>query len=317
MENLFQLSGHCKYSSEKQSKADCSNTLSDLKQSEERGKRLRQRNGLVGCLIVLALCRSIGAQGANRDRIGVLGVTSETKALIAKMTGTHFETWMGVPFVVGSLKGAPIVAARCGVGKVNAAMSSILMIEHYHPHRILFTGSAGALQPDLAPGDVVIGVKTVQHDVGTLTPKGMEHEATYAFNDRKQNPLFFEADPVLLAAAKRAATVTTLQPFEFDTIKRIPRIVTGIIATGDVFVADQKTNDALRHDLKADAVEEEGAAVAQVCWQQRVPFLAIRSISDNANSQTPVNYLRFYALAAENSARLVTAILTVLKAGSR
>lgn len=265
------------------------------------------------CSILMVFLGAGRAYGSEPGCIGVLGVTSETKALIAKMTATRTEKWMGVPFVIGMLNGRAVVVARCGVGKVNAAMSSILMIEHYHPSRILFTGSAGALRTDLAPGDVVIGLKTVQHDVGTLTPKGLEHEATYAFNDRKQNPLFFPADPVLLAAAQRAASDTPLQPFEFRGAKRTPHIVTGVIATGDVFVADQAANDALHNALKADAVEEEGAAVAQVCWQQHVPFLAIRSISDNANSQTPVNYMRFYTLAAENSARLVSAIVARLQ----
>ena len=99
-----------------------------------------------------------------------------------------------------------------------------------------------------------------------------------------------------------------LEPFSFGGVTRAPRVVKGTIVTGDVFVADRTLNDNLRKSLSADAVEEEGAAVAQVCWEQRTPYLAIRSISDNANNETPVNYIRFYKLAAENSARLVAGI---------
>ncbi len=244
--------------------------------------------------------------------IGILGITIETRTLVKHLMGARTVSVMGITFVTGRLNARPVVLARCGVGKVNAAMTATLLIEHFHPQSVLFTGSAGALRTDLAPGDVVIGTKTAQHDVGTLSAKGMEHEPTEGLIADKSNPLFFPADPRLLAAAQRAASTVTLQPFEFRQEKRTPRIVSGVIVTGDVFVANQAANDALHDTLGADAVEEEGAAVAQVCWQEHVPYLAIRSISDNANSQTPVNYGRFYALAAENSARLVEAILARL-----
>jgi len=244
--------------------------------------------------------------------IGILGIAIETRTLVKHLTGAHTTSLLGIPFVTGRLKGQQVVLARCGVGKVNAAMTATLLIDHFHPQSILFTGSAGALRTDLAPGDVVIGTKTAQHDVGTVTAQGLEHEPTEGLAGGAHNPLFFPADPALLAAAQQAAGATVLQPFEFGSEKRTPHIVSGVIVTGDVFVANQAANDDLHRSLGADAVEEEGAAVAQVCWQERVPYLAIRSISDNANSQTPVNYARFYALAAENSARLVEAILANL-----
>lgn len=244
--------------------------------------------------------------------IGILGITIETRTLVKHLVGAHTASLLGIPFVTGRLNGQQVVLARCGVGKVNAAMTVTLLIEHFQPQSILFTGSAGALRADLAPGDVVIGTKTAQHDVGTVTAKGMEHEPTEGLTARARNPLFFPADPVLLAAAQQAAATVALQPFEAGSEKRTPRIVSGVIVTGDVFVANQAANDDLHRSFGADAVEEEGAAVAQVCWQEHVPYLAIRSISDNANSQTPVNYARFYTLAAENSARLIEAILTNL-----
>jgi adenosylhomocysteine nucleosidase len=219
---------------------------------------------------------------------------------------------LGVPFIMGKLKDTRVILARCGVGKVNAAMTATLLIDHFHPRGIVFTGSAGALNPDLAPGDVVIGVKTAQHDVGTLTAKGLAREPTDGISPRKQNPLFFPADPRLLNAATHSMAAVKLKEVAFGQEKRTPKIVKGVIVTGDVFVAERANNEELRRDLQADAVEEESAAVAQVCWEQRVPFLAIRSISDNANNETPVNYMRFYKLAAENSALLVTGIVMYL-----
>jgi adenosylhomocysteine nucleosidase len=262
-------------------------------------------------LLLLLLVNGGAAFSAGRDdapTLAVLGIQSETEALMRQMTSTKTTKIAGVPFVTGNLGAQRIVLARCGVGKVNAAMTSTLLIDHFHPAYVVFTGSAGALNPDLGPGDVVIGTKTAQHDVGTVGAKGMEHEPTDGIGDHERNPLFFPADAHLLAAAEQVAGIVKLQPYSFGGVTRTPRIVKGVIVTGDVFVADRGLNDDLRKSLMADAVEEEGAAVAQVCWEQHTPYMAIRSISDNANNETPTNYKRFYLLAAENSARLVAGI---------
>jgi adenosylhomocysteine nucleosidase len=268
-------------------------------------------------VLLLIDTHTAGARGRNASApIAVLGIQSETAVLARRMTHKHTVVLAGIPFVTGRLGRSSIVLARCGVGKVNAAVTAILLIDHFHPQGILFTGSAGALNPDLGPGDVVIGLKTAQHDVGVVTAKGMQREPTDGIAERTQNPMFFAADARLLAAAEQASGDVQLQPFQFGGVTRTPRIVRGVIVTGDVFVADQTLNDDLRKSLSGDAVEEEGAAVAQVCWEQHVPYLAIRSISDNANNETPVNYQRFYLLAAENSARLVNAILARLRGPS-
>lgn len=252
------------------------------------------------------------AQKSSPSPLAILCINSETGSLLREMKATKTTLFQRVPFTTGTLHGMRVVLARCGACKVNAAMTATLMIDHFHPRGILFTGSAGALAPELAPGDVVIGTKTAQHDVGTITAKGMEREPTPGIDVRDRNPMFFPADSRLLAAATRAATTVKLKPFVSGAEKRSPKVIPGVIVTGDVFVAERKSSDELRDSLKADAVEEEGAAVAQVCWQQRVPFLAIRSISDNANNETPTNYRLFYKLAAENSARLVVAIVAQL-----
>jgi adenosylhomocysteine nucleosidase len=264
-------------------------------------------------LLLVADGRPVAAAGRDRaPALAILGIQSETEALMRQMTDRQTTKIAGVPFVTGKLGARQIVLARCGVGKVNAAMTATLLIDHFHPPYVVFTGSAGALNPDLAPGDVVIGTKTAQHDVGTVTARGMEREPTDGIGYRERNPMFFPADARLLAAADQVTNTVKLQPFTFGGVQRTPKIVKGVIVTGDVFVADRTLNEELHKSLEADAVEEEGAAVAQVCWEQHTPYLAIRSISDNANNETPANYQRFYLLAAENSARLVMGIVSRL-----
>jgi adenosylhomocysteine nucleosidase len=129
----------------------------------------------------------------------------------------------------------------------------------------------------------------------------------------KLNPLFLPADAGLLAVARKAAPDLKLGPVNAATGERIPRIVTGVIVTGDAFVASPAKKNALRKEFKADATEMEGAAVAQICWQRRVPCLILRSLSDSAGAKAPEDERLFEKSAAQNAARLVTAIIERLE----
>ena len=125
----------------------------------------------------------------------------------------------------------------------------------------------------------------------------------------KPNPLFFPADAGLLAVAEKAALDLKLAPVKTTSGERTPRVVTGVIVTGDAFVASPAKKDALRKEFKADATEMEGAAVAQICWQRRVPCLILRSLSDSAGAKAQDNVLLFEKSAAQNAALLVTGIV--------
>ena len=108
---------------------------------------------------------------------------------------------------------------------------------------------------------------------------------------RKPNPLFFPADADLLAVAEKAALDLKLAPVKTASGERTPRVATGVIVTGDAFVASPAKKEALRKEFKADATEMEGAAVAQICWQRHVPCLILRSLSDSAGVKAPENVL--------------------------
>jgi adenosylhomocysteine nucleosidase len=114
--------------------------------------------------------------------------------------------------------------------------------------------------------------------------------------------------------AQKAALDLKLAPVKTASGERTPRVVTGVIVTGDAFVASPAKKDALRKEFKADATEMEGTAVAQICWQRRVPCLILRSLSDSATAKAPENVLLFEKSAAQNSALLVTSIVGRLEA---
>jgi adenosylhomocysteine nucleosidase len=247
--------------------------------------------------------------------VAILGaMTIEVEALQQELTDSKERTVQGVRFATGTLKGRRVVVAHSGMGEVNAAMAATLLVEHFRPGRVLFTGIAGGVNPDLGPGDIVIGRQTTYYDYGELTPKGFRPLPTVNPLTLKPNPLLFDADAGLLAEAEKAAADLKLARVKTGKGDRDPRVVTGVIVTGNMFVASPAKSRELRKDFKADATEMEGAAVAQICRQQRVPCLVIRSLSDDAGDQAQEDVRLFEKTAAQNSALLVNGIVARLAA---
>ncbi|MHC4681090.1 MAG: 5'-methylthioadenosine/adenosylhomocysteine nucleosidase [Planctomycetota bacterium] len=220
-----------------------------------------------------------------------------------------------IRFVTGRLNGRRVVVAWTGVGKVNAAMTATLLIEHFNPAQIIFTGIAGAVNPELRPGDIVIAEKTAHHDMGTVWPEGLFFKGVRSRLDGIENPIFFHADPKLVECAKEAAGRTTPKHIETTRGQRTPKIITGVVVTGDTFIASTEKCAELRKRLEADAVEMEGAAVAQICYQREIRHVVIRSISDNADEGAVLDKQMFYIPAAKNSADLVAEMVGLLGPG--
>ena len=239
---------------------------------------------------------------------GILGAMPvEIQMLEGQLQGKRTEKFLGVTFHTGTLNGRKVVLAASGIGKVNAAMTATLLLDHFRPSEVLFTGVAGGISPELAPGDIVIGEKTAQHDYGELTPQGFRPQPT-----GKQIPLLMNAPERLLTLAEAAAKGAALEKVPTTQGDRVPRVIRGVIVTGDIFVSSPAKTAELRQLFNADAVEMEGAAVAQVCWQQNVPCLVIRCVSDKADATAIADFERFVKVAAANSAKLTLAMLKLL-----
>jgi adenosylhomocysteine nucleosidase len=244
--------------------------------------------------------------------VAILGAfDEEVRLLQASVQGKKESTIGGVRFVSGTLNGRSVVVAETGIGKVNAAMTTTLALVQFRPAAVIFTGIAGGVNPDLNPGDLVIARSTAHHDYETVTFDRQPSRQTRNAVTRQLNPAFFPADSVLLWHAQAAAAQVQLEPPQPGGPR--PRVTTGIVVTGDQFISSAAKVAQLRTNFNADATEMEGAAVAQVCYQQGVPCLVIRSLSDRADENARNDMLNFYKTAARNSAALVMAILEKIK----
>ncbi|HEV7348697.1 5'-methylthioadenosine/adenosylhomocysteine nucleosidase [Telluribacter sp.] len=235
----------------------------------------------------------------------------EVKLLEQSVKKAKKHTIHGIQFTTGELNGRQVVIALTGIGKVNAAMTTTLALQNFKPSEVIFTGIAGGLNPDLLPGDIVIGRETSHHDFGYITFQKQATRQTRNPITGEFNPDFFPADSALLSKTLTSVKRVQLEPTAAS--RRAPKVITGRIVTGDVFVSSAEKVEQLRADFGADATEMEGAAVAQVCWQQQVPCIVIRSLSDKADSNAREDMLNFVKVAARNSAALVVELVGLLK----
>ncbi len=220
----------------------------------------------------------------------------------------------GRDFHTGRWHGRPVVLALSRVGKVAAATTAAVLIERFGTERIVFTGVAGGLHPDVRVGDTVIGSAFLQHDMDA-SPLFPRHEVPLYSRSR------FDADAALsavLLAAARAMSVSAAQLFDEKTRAQFKlgdlRVHCGLIVSGDRFVSGAAEAMALRRELPdALAVEMEAAAVAQVCHDYGVPFAAVRNISDRADDTAHVDFPAYLGRVAGRQAQaLIAAFLQAL-----
>jgi adenosylhomocysteine nucleosidase len=249
----------------------------------------------------------------SKSVTAILGAFEREVTLLEdRLTDRHEQEIENIQFMTGRLNGQKVVVAWTGIGKVNAAMTTTLLIEHFKPKYIIFTGIAGAVNPELRPGDIVIAEKTAHHDMGTVWPEGLFVKGVKNRLDGIENPVFFPADEKLITCAERAAKLIDMQRVETVAGRRKPKIIKGVIVTGDSFIASAEKCAELRKKLQADAVEMEGAAVAQICYQRQIKHLIIRSISDSADEGAVLDKQMFYVLAAKNCSDLVAEMISLL-----
>ncbi len=229
-------------------------------------------------------------------KIAIIGAMEEEVTLLRDhIEDRTQETVAGCEFTFGKIKGVDVILLRSGIGKVNAAMSTTILLEKYKPDYIINTGSAGGLNPNLNVGDAVISSEVRHHDVDVTA-------FDYEYGQVPQLPAAFLADEKLMAIAEAAAN-------EMDHFQ----IVRGLIVTGDSFMEDSERVAFIQTKFKdIQAVEMEAAAIAQVAYRFGVPFVIIRSLSDIAGKQSEISFDQFIDKAATNSATLVLKMVEAL-----
>jgi adenosylhomocysteine nucleosidase len=222
-------------------------------------------------------------------------------------------------FPCGKIGKNTICSSLVGVGKVNAAMNTQALITKFKPDQIIFSGIAGAVNPNLKVGDVVIGKSFFQHDFGFQGDDGIvthrpgmipelgndnpaEDIYIYQLDHQKNFAKFYE---VAQKATSKLQKIGTTQG------ERSPTILLGSIATGDQFIASKKRKDELLK-LSADAVEMEGAATCYVAVKNKTECYIIRSISDSAQGDAIKDYPAFFNSAAVNAVILIKEYLSAI-----
>lgn len=224
--------------------------------------------------------------------IGIIGaMAAEVEKLISMLEDREVERVSGIEFNTGSLYGKKIVVARCGIGKVFAAICAEAMILCFSPSLIVNTGVGGAVSGELRPLDIVFATRLCQHDMDTSPlgdPKGL-----ISGIDR----IYFDTD-------KRAQNVLSSAAVDLGI-----RYTEGIIASGDRFIADAADKEMVARNFSAVCCEMEGAAIAHTAFVNETPFMVVRAISDSANGDAQMDYMTFLPQAAELSTALTLALI--------
>lgn len=241
----------------------------------------------------------------------VAALHEELAAVLDLLPDERRTVVAGREFWVGHLHGHEVVAVLSRIGKVAAATTATLLIERFQASRIVFTGVAGGLGEGVRVGDVVVARQFAQHDMDA-SPLFPRHEVplyglTRFATDAALSDELARAAAAMLADAPRTLGEDTVREFNLHS----PALHQGLVLSGDRFVATATESDALRRDWPdALAVEMEGAAIAQVCFDAGVPFAAVRTVSDRADDAAHVDFVRFIrAVASRYSAALIDAWL--------
>lgn len=226
-------------------------------------------------------------------KIGIIGAMDvEVEALKKKLEGIKTETVSGIEFYSGTLCGKDTVVAKCGIGKVFAAICAQTMIVHCGVTHIINTGVGGTLTDRLDLLDVAVADGVVQHDMDT-SPLGDPVGLISGINK-----IILPTSKTLADAAVRAAAELNIH------------CERGIIASGDQFISSAEKKEFISKSFNAICCEMEGASIGHVCYVGGIECLIIRSISDSASGNAKMEYPELVARAAVQSQNMLEKILS-------
>lgn len=220
-------------------------------------------------------------------KLAIMGAMPEEISPILERIGEYKTTeYAGNKYYEASYNGVDLVIAYSKIGKVFSTLTAATMIEHFGAEKLLFSGVAGAVSPDLKVGDLVVATKLSQHDLD-ITAFG------HPFGYVPEGSVYVDTDKSLIEISKSVAAEMGLHVKE------------GIIATGDQFVANEERKNWIGETFNADALEMEGGSVAVVCNALNVPFFILRAISDAADMDASFSFDEFLESSAKISADFV------------
>ena len=221
----------------------------------------------------------------------ICAMAIEVEGILNLMENKEEIKKAGAVFTKGTIHGKDVVVTECGIGKVNAAVTTQVMIDTYSPTALINSGVGGALSEKLKVGDIVISTDAVEHDYDTTAfgdPKGL---ICFSTEQRVDMPADKKICDKLLESCKTLDNTTVLM---------------GRIATGDQFISDTEKRLALGKEFNALACEMEGGAVGHACYRNNVPFAILRCISDDLTNSTSMDYESFKAFAANKTTTVLS-----------
>jgi adenosylhomocysteine nucleosidase len=221
-------------------------------------------------------------------KLGIIGAMAvEIATLKENMERMTVTTRAGMEYYEGILEGLAAVVVQCGIGKINAAMCTQILIDSFGVDAIVNTGIAGSLCADLDIADLVISRDAIHHDFDLRfwgRPIGQVPG---------MDVIAFPADEKLMAAAYAAAEAENAGHTKI-----------GRIASGDQFICSKEQKDTIIANTGAICAEMEGASIAHTAYRNGIPFVIIRAISDKADDSAEMDYPTFEAIAAQRCANV-------------
>lgn len=219
----------------------------------------------------------------------IVAMKEELEEILKIMNNINKKEIYNIQYFEGTINKTKIIIVESGVGKVNAARITQILIDKLEVEEIINVGSAGALNEELNIGDIIIADKLIQHDFDITAFK---HNKGYITGVGE----YIETDKILIEKFKNSA---------YKIENRTYKIKVGTIASGDIFCTDSKMKDKIHSKFNADCVEMEGAAIAQVCYLDKIPFIVIRSISDTPNGNNASIFDEFVKLASKRCSEIL------------
>ncbi|ULN49298.1 5'-methylthioadenosine/adenosylhomocysteine nucleosidase [Mycolicibacterium goodii] len=226
---------------------------------------------------------------------------------VVRHAHTSFET--------GTLDGREVVVAGTGMGKVNAALVTTLLIHGFGCRTIIFSGVAGGLDPELNVGDVIVAERVVQHDAGVIENEQLQtYQAGHVPFINPTDRLGYDVDAALLGKVRAALEGLHLPPLSTRAggQGRAVQIAYGTVLSGDQYLHSAPIRDRLHAQFGGRAVEMEGGAVAQVAEAFDAAWLVIRALSDLAGEDSRFEFDQFAGEVAAASCSVLRALLPVL-----
>ena len=255
---------------------------------------------LIVCFLAVFLLLFTCCSVKNTKYVGIISaMDNEISLLLDEMDIKRTDTHGGNKYYVGVLRDKDVIITKSGVGKIRSASSVTCLLENYSIKEVIFTGIAGGVRDDENVLDKIIATSLVEHDYGILSNEGFTWRGGDPGFGNEEGVVYY-CDEALVKLAYEAA---------LSIISEDEKVLKGVVASGDQFIASEEYVKWLSQEFDAYACEMEGASTAEVCTRYQIPFVVIRTLSDKADGKAHESYADFGDKAADESCKIVLKML--------